>query len=222
MLRDPHRDLYRISARRHALNLGVAGLAVIAMPALWLGPRATAAAPKLRPTPAQTEGPFYPVALPSDNDGDLLHNGSREYRHGQATWVEGSLTDTAGRPVRGAQIEIWQCDHNGRYHHPGDGDQADPDFQGFGRVAVDSRGQWRFRTLKPVSYGGRAPHIHVKVVQDEHDLLTTQLYVEGDPHNAGDVLWRQLRNAAERAALTVPFRPVSDGLLARFPIVVAA
>jgi protocatechuate 3,4-dioxygenase beta subunit len=55
---------------------------------------------------------------------------------------------------------------------------------------------------------------------DRRELLTTQLYVEGDPHNERDFLWRRL-DAADRAALTAAFRPGSDGLLAQFPIVVA-
>jgi protocatechuate 3,4-dioxygenase beta subunit len=41
-------------------------------------------------------------------------------------------------------VEIWQCDQAGHYHHPGDGGRADPAFQGFGRVTVDSDGRYRF------------------------------------------------------------------------------
>lgn len=208
-------------ARRHALQRGLTATALVAMPALWLGPRAQQPA-ELRLTPSQTEGPYYPVRLPEDHDGDLLQRGSRHYRHGLPTWLEGQVTDLAGQPVRGAAVEIWQCDHNGHYHHPGDGNRADPDFQGFGRVTVDAQGRYRFRTLRPVTYGGRAPHIHLKVKLSSRELLTTQVYVQGEPRNERDMLWRSLRNEADRAALTVPFQPVSDGLLAQFPIVVAA
>ncbi len=192
--------------------------ALLAAPAL-LTP-ALGQARALMPTPRQTEGPFYPVALPEDHDFDLLRNGSREYRQGQAAWLDGRVTDTAGVPVRGAVVEIWQCDHNGHYHHPGDRGTADPAFQGFGRVAVDAQGQYRFRTLRPAPYSGRTPHIHVKVRLGSRELLTTQLYVEGDPGNERDFLWRRLRED-ERAALTVPFAPGADGQQARFPIVVA-
>lgn len=207
--------------RRSALRQGLAGVAVIALPALWLGPRAQPAGER-RPTPSQTEGPYYPVRLPEDHDGDLLQRGSRRYKHGQPTWLEGQVTDLAGQPVRGAAVEIWQCDHNGHYHHPDDGNQADADFQGFGRVTVDAQGRYRFRTLRPVTYGGRAPHIHVKVKLGARELLTTQVYVEGEPRNERDSLWRSLRNEADRAALTVPFKPAGDGLVAHFPIVLAA
>lgn len=195
--------------------------AVLAVaPALLLGVRAQPVAVR-QPTPAQTEGPFYPLQLPPDADADLLRNGSLDYRQGQAAWVEGSVVDLAGRPVKGAQVEIWQCDHGGRYHHPGDGDRADRRFQGFGKIVVDADGRYRFRTIRPVAYSGRTPHIHVKVRLGSRELLTTQLYVAGDPGNARDFLWRRL-DEAERAALTVPFVPGSDGLRASFPIIVTA
>lgn len=202
-------------ARRRLL---LASAATLAAPA-WITP-AFALTP-LRPTPRQTEGPFYPVALPADSDFDLLRNGQVNYRQGQPAWVEGVVTDTRGTPVSGAVVEIWQCDHAGHYHHPGDGNRADPAFQGFGQVAVGRDGRYRFRTLKPVPYSGRTPHIHVKVKLDNQTLLTTQLYVAGDPGNERDFLWRRLSEDG-RAALTVPFASTSDGLRATFPIVVQA
>ena len=176
---------------------------------------------RLQPTPSQTEGPFYPLALPADTDFDLLRNGSAVYRLGQPAWVEGTVQDTAGRPVSGAVVEIWQCDHAGHYHHPGDGGRADPAFQGFGRVAVGPDGHYRFRTLKPAPYAGRTPHIHVKVRLDRKDLLTTQLYVAGEPGNERDFLWQRL-SKEDRAALSAPFTAASDGLQARFPLIIRA
>lgn len=211
----------RAATRRRLLRQAASGVALIACPALRFGVHAApAAAP--RPTPPQTEGPFYPVQLPEDSDADLLRNGARRYGAGLPVWLEGSVVDLDGRPVRGAEVEIWQCDQQGRYHHPGDGGRADPDFQGFGRIAVDTQGRYRFRTLRPAAYEGRTPHIHVKVRLARRELLTTQLYVEGDPGNGRDFLWRQLRDPIDRAALTRPFVAVADGLHAEFPIVVAA
>ncbi len=131
------------------------------------------------------------------------------------------MTDVDGRAMSGASIEIWQCDHDGHYHHPRDGDQADPAFQGFGRVAVDAQGRWRFRTMRPVAYSGRAPHIHAKVKLGTTELLTTQFYVQDDPGNARDGLWRRL-SADDRAAITSPFVAGSDGLTARYALVIAA
>ena len=194
-------------------------VALIAAPTLWLGQRAQAQAAR-QLTPSQTEGPFYPVAIPKDSDYDLLRNGSLAYTQGQAVWVQGTVTDLAGKPMAGAQVEIWQADQAGHYDHPGDGGSVDPAFQGFGRVTVGADGGYRFRTIRPVPYTGRAPHIHFKVKLGSRELLTTQLYDAAAAGNARDFLWRNLRSDAERAALTVPFVAGSDGMAARFELVV--
>ena len=207
------------SPQRKLQRRTVSAAALIAMPALWLGVRAQPAQ-KRRATPAQTEGPYYPVTFPKDVDYDLLRNGALNYTQGKSAWVVGSVVDLEGQAVRGAQVEIWQCDHKGHYHHPGDGGRADAAFQGFGRVLVGADGQYRFRTIQPVAYGGRTPHIHVKVKLGSRELLTTQLYVASDPLNERDFLWRGLRDNTDRAALTVPFIASQDGMQAQFPIVV--
>ena len=202
------------------LGRRAASVALIAAPYLWLGNRAQAQAAR-QLTPSQTEGPFYPVKLPKDADYDLLRNGTQSYTAGQAVWVQGNVTDVDGKPVAGAQVEIWQADHAGHYDHPGDGSRADPAFQGFGRVVVGADGSYRFRTIRPVPYSGRAPHIHFKVKLGARELLTTQLYVDGEPGNARDGIWRRM-GEADRAAVTAAFKPGSDGLMAQFPIVVRA
>ena len=194
--------------------------ALVSMPALWLGARAQPA-PTRRATPSQTEGPFYPLEFPKDSDFDLLRNGNLSYPLGQAAWLEGSVSDLAGRLVGGAVVEIWQCDEAGHYHHAGDGGRADNRFQGFGRVTAGADGLYRFRTIKPVAYSGRTPHIHVKVKLGRRELLTTQLYVANDPGNARDFLWQRL-STAERDALTTPFVAGADGVNANFAMVVAA
>ncbi|MEX1165713.1 MAG: protocatechuate 3,4-dioxygenase [Hydrogenophaga sp.] len=215
-----HLASQNLSPERRSLLLKGVGWAAAAAAAPLFG-TAWAQGTSRSPTPSQTEGPFYPERLPADHDFDLLRNGKAQYSAGQTAWIEGVVTDTRGVPVAGAEIEIWQCDHEGHYHHPRDGGRADPAFQGFGRVLVGKDGSYRFRTMKPAPYVGRTPHIHVKVRLDRSDLLTTQLYVAGDPGNARDGLWRRL-NAQAQAALTVPFVPGGDGLRANFPIVVQA
>ena len=107
------------------------------------------------------------------------------------------------------------------HHHPRDGGLADPAFQGFGRATVDAQGRWRFRTLRPVAYSGRTPHIHAKVKLGTRELLTTQLYVQDDPGNARDGLWRRL-SVEDRAAITSPYVVGTDGLTARYELVIAA
>ena len=167
---------------RRRLLAGAA--AALAMPLTGL--RAAAALPL---TPAQTAGPFYPRTYPEDHDADLLRVDGRAARAlGDETWVEGNVTDPAGRPLAGAVVEIWQCDANGRYHHPWDRRDVprDDDFQGYGRVRVSADGSYRFRTIRPVSYPGRTPHIHFRVVRADGGSLVTQMYVRGEPGNARD------------------------------------
>lgn len=209
--------MHPASPRRRRLVATAASAALLGAPAVW---RSAVAQGAQRLTPRQTEGPFYPFELPADSDFDLLAHGDRRYTQGQAAWLEGTVSDAGGRAVGGAAVEIWQCDQQGHYHHPGDRG-ADPAFQGFGRMSVGADGSYRFRTIRPAPYSGRTPHIHVKVKLGARELLTTQVYVEGDRGNERDALWRRLR-ADERAALTVPFVAGSDGVRARFPIVVAA
>jgi protocatechuate 3,4-dioxygenase, beta subunit len=202
-------------------NRRAAAAALVALPVVWTNGGAQPA-PQRRLTPSQTEGPFYPVKLPKDADFDLLRNGALTYNQGQPSWLEGTVSDVEGRPVSGAHVEIWQCDHAGHYDHPGDGGRIDKAFQGFGRVAVNAQGEYRFRTIRPVAYSGRAPHIHVKVKLADRELLTTQLYVAGDALNQRDFLWRSLADEPSRAALTVPFTPGPDGLRLQFALVVQA
>lgn len=171
------------------------------------------------PTPRQTEGPFYPVDWTGDADNDLvLVRGQAARALGQIAHVMGRVLDAQGRPVAGALVEIWQCDANGRYRHPDDasliGKARDAGFQGHGRITVAADGSYRFRTIRPVAYGARAPHIHVRVSQANRERLTTQLYVAGDPLNERDGLYTREPN---RAALTAQFLPangVEDGALA--------
>jgi protocatechuate 3,4-dioxygenase, beta subunit len=172
-----------------------------------------------KPTPSQTEGPYYPVSEPPDADFDLLKNGPRTYSKGRAAWVEGVVMDTLGKPLNGGQVEIWQCDEDGHYDHPRDGSRIDPGFQGFGRVALTAAGEFRFRTIKPSPYVGRTPHIHVKIKLAGRELLTTQLYVEGEPGNERDGIWARL-SREDRAAVTSPYVAGSDGLLASYTLVV--
>jgi protocatechuate 3,4-dioxygenase, beta subunit len=174
-----------------------------------------------RATPSQTEGPYYPVAEPKDADYDLLRNGTLTYAKGQAAWVQGVVTDLDGKPLAGGTVEIWQCDEAGHYDHPRDGSRNDPAFQGFGRVLLNASGEFRFRTIRPVAYVGRTPHIHAKIRLGSRELLTTQLYVQGDPGNARDGIWSRLA-PEDRALVTAPFTPAADGLRAQYALAVGA
>src|SRR6478736_5030338 len=145
-------------------------------------------AEELVKTPAQTEGPFYPDKLPLDTDNDLIVvNESITPAVGTITHLSGRVLDAKGSPVRNALVEIWQCDSNGVYLHTDDDHAArEKNFQGFGRFLTASSGEYYFRTIKPVAYPGRTPHIHFKLKQGEKELLTTQCYVKDDPGNDKD------------------------------------
>jgi protocatechuate 3,4-dioxygenase beta subunit len=181
----------------------------------------------LVPTPAQTAGPFYPPTLPADIDNDLVVvRGSQARAQGTVAHITGRVLSAAGRPVPNAQVEIWQCDANGRYLHPGSGGSTPRDaaFQGFGRVRTAADGAYSFRTIKPVPYTGRTPHIHFGVASTAGDL-TTQMYVADEPQNARDGLYRSIPER-QRDAVTVRLEPangIEAGALAgQFDIVLRA
>jgi protocatechuate 3,4-dioxygenase beta subunit len=178
-----------------------------------------AAAASLSPTPAQTEGPFYPTRLPLDTDNDLVQlRGAEAQALGMVTHVSGRVLDTSGKPIPGARVEIWQCDHQGIYDHPRDSDleRRDRAFQGFGQMLTSANGTYKFRTIRPVPYTGRTPHIHTKVFAPDGRRLTTQMYVAGDPGNERDSLFRGIPpRLRERVLLKLePANGVEQGALA--------
>jgi protocatechuate 3,4-dioxygenase beta subunit len=165
---------------------------VLAAPSLLVSGVAIAA---LAPTPGSTEGPFYPAQEPRDDDADLVRvEGAIKDAGGDILHLTGRVLDANAQAVAGARIEIWQCDANGAYLHPGERRRnlRDAGFQGFGHAPVDPAGRFAFRTIVPVPYPGRAPHIHVKVRHDGRTLLTTQLYRLGHRQNSADFLFRRL------------------------------
>jgi protocatechuate 3,4-dioxygenase beta subunit len=177
-------------------------------------------------TPRQTEGPFYPDKMPLDTDNDLLIiSDALTPAVGEVTHLSGRILDVHGDPVRNALVEIWQVDGHGAYLHSGTSnrDKRDSHFQGYGRFLTGSSGEYYFRTIKPVKYPGRCPHIHYKVGKSGKELLTTQCYVKGDPANARDGIYRGLRDPKARDAVTVAFDPLPGSrvgeLAARFDIV---
>jgi protocatechuate 3,4-dioxygenase, beta subunit len=177
-------------------------------------------------TPRQTDGPFYPDTLPRDTDNDLLIiNQGITPAVGEITHLSGRVLTRAGEPVRNALVEIWQVDHHGAYLHSGtsNGDRRDTNFQGFGRFLTGTTGEYYFRTIKPVPYPGRTPHIHVKVKRGDRELLTTQCYIKGHPQNDQDGVLRGIRDTRARDSVIVAFTAVPTSALgelaARFDIV---
>ncbi len=199
-------------------------LLLAAAAAAALTPRLALA--KLLPTPRQTPGPFYPQTLPLDVDNDLVRIGGHgRDAAGTITHVTGRVLDADGAALADAKIEIWQCDSRGHYHHIGDGDAAalDPDFQGYGTTLSAADGGYRFRTIRPVPYPGRTPHIHFAVTTARGRRLVTQMYVAGEALNERDPVLAQIHDPAERAAVIVALSPAPalepGALLAPFDIV---
>ncbi len=177
-------------------------------------------------TPKQTEGPFYPDHLPLDTDNDLLIlNDALTPAVGEVTYLSGRILDAGGAPIRNALVEIWQCDHSGAYLHSGtnNADKRDKNFQGFGRFSTGSTGEYLFRTIKPVSYPGRCPHVHFAIKMKGREKWTTQCYIKGEPSNEKDGVWRGIRDEKQRESVTVDFAALKDAkageLAARFDIV---
>ncbi len=177
-------------------------------------------------TPAQVEGPFYPDKLPLDTDNDLLIlNDKITPAVGTITHLTGKVMDIKGKPIRNARVEIWQCDGNGIYHHANGGDRKkmDRNFQSFGRFMTNMKGEYYFRTIKPVPYPGRTPHIHFKVYTGGKTRLTTQMYINGHDLNATDGVMKSIPNQKLRDLLFVDFKPVKNSkigeLAANFDIV---
>ncbi len=203
----------------HTLTLGAAAFSVRGLFAEELS---------LVRTPRQTEGPFYPDKLPLDTDNDLIIvNDSITPAVGTVTHLTGKVLDAKGNPVRNALVEIWQCDGNGVYLHSRDSgpkkDKRDSHFQGFGRFLTSSTGEYYFRTIKPVPYPGRTPHIHFKIKKRNDELLTTQCYIKGHPGNNRDGVYRGIRDDKERDSVTIDFAAIKDSRIgevaAKFDII---
>jgi len=211
---------YSNTSRRRFLRQLSLGAALLAVPGAF--------AEELTRTPRLTEGPFYPDKLPLDTDNDLLIvNDSITPAVGDVTWLRGRVLDVRGDPIRNALVEIWQCDHNGVYLHSanfGGHGKQDTHFQGFGRFLTGSTGEYVFRTIKPVPYPGRTPHIHYKVKRSGKDVLTTQCFIKGHPANSHDGIWMGMKDEQARSAVTVDFAPLKGSqigeLAAKFDLVV--
>jgi protocatechuate 3,4-dioxygenase beta subunit len=210
--------LWLPSTRRHFVKGLALGAAALIAPGAF--------AEDLTRTPAQTEGPFYPDKMPLDTDNDLLVINDRiTPAVGEITHLTGRILDARGNPIRNAVVEIWQVDSKGVYLHSGSANRSahDTNFQGFGRFLTGSSGEYYFRTIKPVPYPGRTPHIHYAVKMKGREKFTTQCYVKGEAQNRTDGVLRGIRDEKARASVIVDFAPIKESrlgeLAARFDIV---
>jgi protocatechuate 3,4-dioxygenase, beta subunit len=209
--------LKSLASRREFVRSVAAAGAMLAAPGAF--------AEALTLTPGMTEGPFYPDKLPLDTDNDLLIiNDGMTSDIGEITHLSGKVLDAEGKPVRNAVVEIWQVDGNGVYlHSRSAGEKRDANFQGYGRFLTGPNGQYYFRTVKPVPYPGRTPHIHFAINRAGERALTTQCYIKGEKRNDRDGVLRGVRDEKQLASVMVDFKPLKGSelgeLRAKFDIV---
>jgi protocatechuate 3,4-dioxygenase beta subunit len=166
--------------------------------------RADAQSKTFEPTPPDAEGPFYPRSIPAEADFDLTRIAGRSKpAEGTPLAVSGRVLAQDGKPLGGARVELWQCDSHGHYHHVG-GSAGDEGFQGYGVVTTDAEGRYAFRTIRPVPYASRPPHLHFKIAHARARPLTTQLYPRGESAERGmgfGVSGREARSRLEFALM---------------------
>jgi protocatechuate 3,4-dioxygenase, beta subunit len=211
----------QLDARRQFLKLSaVAGGSLLL-------PQWTAAQAAFKSTEPQMEGPYYPVSEPRspadfriDTNNDLTWvNGKSIFALGTLLELYGRVLDPNGRALRNIEVQVWQCDNYGRYHHPGDVHTSliDNNFQGFGRSVSNGDGRYFFRTIKPVAYPGRTPHLHLKLKDAASpDILTTQMYIAGDQRNASDGIYQSIP-INQRSTVTIALTPPKTITLGGLP-----
>ncbi len=121
-------------------------------------------AEELARTPSLTEGPFYPPKLPLDTDNDLLViNDDITPAVGEVTHLSGRVLSRAASRCGTSSSKSGSATPRAFTSPRRTAKGRDSNFQGFGRFLTSSTGEYYFRTIKPVPYPGRTPHIHVKI-----------------------------------------------------------
>ena len=165
-------------------------------------------------TTSQTVGPFYSIGL----DWLLRSELASAAATGERVSVRCRVIDGDGETVPDAVLELWQANAAGRYAHPEDtqAKPLDPECKGFGRIAPDAAGVFRFATVKPGPVPGpagqpQAPHLAVSVfARGLMKRLVTRLYFPDEPANATDYALG-LVEPSRRATLVAAKQP--DGSL---------
>lgn len=138
-------------------------------------PRTPSCRRSAEPTPEQTEGPYYKAGPPRRRS--LLGDGVS----GTRLSLRGRVLSTDCTPLARARVDFWQADGEGEYDNDG--------YRLRGYQLTDEDGRYRVETVVPGAYGGRTPHIHVKVGTARRELLTTQLYLPGEAENRRDPIF---------------------------------
>ncbi|MGW0312254.1 protocatechuate 3,4-dioxygenase subunit beta [Streptomyces flavidovirens] len=166
------------------------------------------------PETVELSGPVFGHTDVTELDHDLTRQHAGEPL-GERITVSGRLLDSAGRPVRGQLVELWQANASGRYAHQRDQHPAplDPNFTGVGRVLTGDDGSYSFTTIKPGAYpwrnhenAWRPAHIHFSLFGSAFtQRLVTQMYFPGDPLFAYDPILQSVTDDAARARLVAAY-----------------
>jgi protocatechuate 3,4-dioxygenase beta subunit len=155
-------------------------------------------------TPPDIEGPFYLPDSPERSNLDTLGEA------GVALALSGLVSDATCAPLANVIIEIWHADPSGGYDN-----SATQNYRGW--VRSDADGGYAFTTLIPGRYPNagtlRPSHIHLKIWRDGAQVLTTQLYFQGDPYLEEDP-WAE-------PARTICLETQAEGFAAVFDIALA-
>ena len=162
----------------------------------------------LSTTASQTIGPFLHIGLDWLTTDNLV--GPRVT--GEKVIVEGRIVDADGKPVGDAIVEIWQANAHGRYAHPDDTQDKplERGFKGFGRVATDEEGLFRFTTIKPGRVPAtngelQAPHLNVTIfMRGMLKQLFTRIYFPGDAANEEDAVLSSVPAARRETLIASP------------------
>jgi len=161
-------------------------------------------------------GPFHVPDAPELQFGANISKG----RSGEPTLVTGRVLGIDGTPIANAKLDVWQASAEGLY----DVQEIErfPDMNLRGIFYTDSEGQFGFCTEKPASYpvptdgpvgvmlkalgrhAMRPAHIHFMVSAEQHQPLTTHLFVRGDPYLESDAV------QAVKDSLIVDFKQLDD------------
>jgi protocatechuate 3,4-dioxygenase alpha subunit len=170
----------------------------------------------LQQTTSQTVGPYFHIGLTPRFVDNLAPEGVK----GERVTIAGRVLDGEGKPINDALIELWQANAAGKYDHPEDTQDKplDPLFRGFGRVATDDDGRFRFTTIKPGRVPGpggklQAPHILVSVFMRGALLRSvSRIYFPNEPSNQEDFILNLVEPARRGTLIARPINGRKDML----------
>ncbi|MBQ0218539.1 catechol 1,2-dioxygenase [Alcaligenes faecalis] len=147
-------------------------------------------------TPRTIEGPLYVSGAPVAQGFVRLDDGSDT--DGETLIMHGVVAGADGKPIAGAQVEVWHANTKGFYSHFDPTGEQQP-FNMRRTIITDENGRYKFQSIVPKGYGcppdgptqgllnelgrhgNRPAHIHFFVTAPGHRKLTTQINIDGDP-----------------------------------------